>query len=303
MKITEDDLNDLFTAKEDDESLEKSRDDFYKKLDSKAVNVKVGHKKIGESINDELAIRRVRKTIQAIPQKKRKKSEGPSELTLKALFFSGIIGFLLFIALNFSSYFQQFQWAYYNDYLGRRMPSATDDTKKSPTAAPSTTPTPVSQPLTNVVAPDGLPDLSKPESNELSIEKISITAPVIWNIEENDIIENLINGVVHYKGTSLPGEGGNVFITGHSSNYFWVKSDYNNIFALLDKLVVGDKIKVRKGKINYYYKVVETKVIKPSEVGVLQDTNKELLSLMTCYPVGTSLNRLIVQAELDHTSY
>ena len=45
----------------------------------------------------------------------------------------------------------------------------------------------------------------------------------------------------------------------------------------------------------------EKTVVKPGNVKALQsrDPNKKELSLMTCWPIGTNLNRLIVFAELQ----
>ncbi|PJA20606.1 hypothetical protein COX60_01265, partial [Candidatus Berkelbacteria bacterium CG_4_10_14_0_2_um_filter_35_9_33_12] len=37
-------------------------------------------------------------------------------------------------------------------------------------------------------------------------------------------------------------------------------------------------------------------VVSPKEVEVLNPQDHSLVSLMTCYPVGTTLNRMIVQA-------
>ena len=132
--------------------------------------------------------------------------------------------------------------------------------------------------------------------SELIIPQIQVKAPIIWNVDPADITKNLEKGVVHYKGTGLPDEVGNVFITGHSSYYSWAQGDYKTVFALLDKLQISDKIYIQyKGK-NLVYQVTKTEVVLPDDISALNTTNTKTLTLMTCVPMGTNLRRLIVTA-------
>ena len=49
----------------------------------------------------------------------------------------------------------------------------------------------------------------------------------------------------------------------------------------------------------YVYQIKEKEVIRPGDVSVLKRNNKKNeLSLMTCWPVGTTLKRLIITGEL-----
>lgn len=116
-------------------------------------------------------------------------------------------------------------------------------------------------------------------------------------------MEELRKWVVRYPGTAEPGEDGNVFIFGHSSNYPWVKSEYNSVFALLDQLQDGDEIIIYYFQKKYVYKVKERTVVKPGDVKTLEarDHTKKELSLMTCWPVGTTLERMIIFAELEES--
>lgn len=119
-----------------------------------------------------------------------------------------------------------------------------------------------------------------------------------WNALEDQIRESLLQGVVHYPGTAEPGDRGNVFLTGHSSNVFWQKSIYNSVFALLPRISEGDDIYITFGQENFHYRVISKKEVMPSDVGVLEQGDGHTLTLMTCTPVGTNLKRLIVTAEL-----
>lgn len=147
--------------------------------------------------------------------------------------------------------------------------------------------------------------------DRIAIPSLDINAPLIapslgleaiesedWNVLEDEIRDSLLQGVVHYPGTANPGKKGNFFVTGHSSNVFWESSAWNTIFALLPQIEIGTEIIVTKDQRNYVYVVTEKKEVSPKEVSVLQQGGDYKMTLMTCTPVGTTLNRLVVTAEL-----
>ncbi len=138
--------------------------------------------------------------------------------------------------------------------------------------------------------------------NTLYIEKLGITVPIIFSksSKESDIQEALIDGVAHYPGTALPGEPGNVYIVGHSSDNPWSKGKYTTVFARLPELTKGDLIKITDEEAQTFtYQVLETKIISARDFTVLsQPSDKKLLTLQTSYPIGTSLRRFVVIAEL-----
>jgi sortase A len=149
----------------------------------------------------------------------------------------------------------------------------------------------------------GLEDLT---NNEIVIPKIDVRAPMIWDspVDEATMMENLKHGVVHYKGAAKPGEKsedgeGNVFISGHSSYYWWDDGKYKTVFVNLDQMNIGDEVGVGYDDYIYIYKVFEKIIVSPDEVSVInQDTDKHIMSIMTCWPIGTDSKRLIVKAEL-----
>lgn len=141
------------------------------------------------------------------------------------------------------------------------------------------------------------PTFIRSSEARLVVPKIGVEAPIIWNVEESEINNRLVNGVVHSKGTALPGEVGNIFIIGHSSYYSWVQSDYKDIFALLDKLASGDKIFIRYETALLTYEVSDSQVVSPNRLDVMDQPPGYTLTLMTCVPVGTNLNRLVVTAK------
>lgn len=157
-------------------------------------------------------------------------------------------------------------------------------------ASSSNHPVPIAIPVDPIVT------MMQAKTNEIYIPKINVSAPVIWNVPENNQMPSLENGVAQYSGTALPGQIGNVFIYGHSSYYWWDKGGYKEIFALLDQLQTSDKIYINYESKVYVYVVTAQKVVSPKDTNVLNPTSTPTLSLMTCVPVGTSLNRLVVTA-------
>lgn len=134
---------------------------------------------------------------------------------------------------------------------------------------------------------------------QIIINKINVTAPVNFTetrINQYVFLQDLHNGTVHYPGTALPGQTGNVAIFGHSSGVWWEAGNYKFVFTLLDKLTYNDQIFVDYKGIRYVYQVYNTKVVMPDDMTVLNQGGNHILTLITCTPVGTSQKRLIVQA-------
>jgi sortase A len=134
----------------------------------------------------------------------------------------------------------------------------------------------------------------------LYIPKIGVDAPIIPNVDGNneDIYNKALeSGVAHFQGTGLPGQGSNIFIFGHSSFYPNRPGNYKTVFKKLGNLKIGDEIIVRYNGQDYIYLVNQKKQVKTSDVQYLAPTPSEQLSLMTCWPPGTTKYRLIVIAK------
>lgn len=145
----------------------------------------------------------------------------------------------------------------------------------------------------------GIKKYSKPvwQENHLVIPKLSLNVPIVWNVPYDKSLEYLSQGVIHTKGTALPAQSGNVFISGHSS-YFW-DGPYSSIFSVIHNLQNGDEIAIVWQGYTYNYRVYNKVVVLPNQVEYLnQDRSKHMLTLMTCTPIGTDWKRLIVQAKL-----
>jgi len=144
-----------------------------------------------------------------------------------------------------------------------------------------------------------------PEGTYLKIPKIKVYAPILFPKanDEATIQKYLQKGLVHYYGTAQPGEVGNTFITGHSSNFWWIEGKYNYVFVNLDKLVTNDEVIIYHQGNKYVYQVTGKVTVSPSDTSVLAQTDIPTLSLMTCTPPGTNWKRLIVKLKQTAPKY
>jgi sortase A len=154
----------------------------------------------------------------------------------------------------------------------------------------------------NIVV-DPTTDVVVSQEPRLIIPKINVDVPVSYDIGTDNASQMaaMANGLAHFPvagASSHPGEVGNTVLAGHSSNDLFDSGDYKFIFAQLDKLNVGDSVYANyKGK-RYTYVVTKTQVVAPTDVAALvYPTTKPILTLLTCTPLGTALNRLLVTAE------
>lgn len=123
----------------------------------------------------------------------------------------------------------------------------------------------------------------------LNLEKVAVL------VDNNELIERL----AHLPGTALPGEKGNVFISGHSAvnPFLGVKKAY---FAKLNDMKKGDEILLEAKGINFKYQVIDLKVVDPKETWVIAppETGGRYITLMTCVPPGLNFKRLVVLGKM-----
>ncbi|MDA1208415.1 MAG: sortase [bacterium] len=145
----------------------------------------------------------------------------------------------------------------------------------------------------------------------LSIPAISMRAPVLlpsrrfwdarlWSMLEKQMQVGLRSGVVAYPHSPAPGINGSLIIAGHSSppDALAAESEFSKVFARLPELQVGDKISVSyKGKA-IKYEVTDSIVVSPTHTDILKQQSEEgILKLITCFPIGTTKDRMIVTAK------
>ena len=134
------------------------------------------------------------------------------------------------------------------------------------------------------------------------IPKIGANAAIVPNVDPHDsnIYQvALTKGVAHAKGTAMPGQPGNIFLFSHSSVNFYEAVRYNSIFYLLTKLEFGDEINLYYQGNKYSYKVTSKTIVPATSVQYLKGlgNGRQTVTLMTCWPPGTTYKRLLVIAE------
>jgi sortase A len=125
----------------------------------------------------------------------------------------------------------------------------------------------------------------------LEIPRLGLSAILI----EGDDAKALRRAVGHVPGTPLPGQSGNIALTGHRDTFF----------RPLRYIRENDTIVVTTLRGEFRYRVVSMRVVTPDDVAVLNASEGEILTLVTCYPfyfVGAAPDRFIVRAERIYSS-
>lgn len=135
--------------------------------------------------------------------------------------------------------------------------------------------------------------------NGITIPRIFVDEPVIYNVDPNDqraYNDALKHGIAHASGTAFPGDSGLSYFFAHSSTPSLVHQ-FNAVFYLLNKLVVGDEIYIWHEGHRYDYQVSDKHITTPGDVSFLrQNYDTQTIVLQTCWPPGTTLKRLLVFA-------
>ncbi len=142
--------------------------------------------------------------------------------------------------------------------------------------------------------------MSKYTKDGITIPAIFIDESVIYNVDPNDAkqySEALKKGIAHASGTAFPGAGGMGYYFAHSSTPSFV-SQYNAVFYLLHKLEIQDEIYVFHDGKRYDYAVYAKQIVDPKDTAFLRYKNTaETIVLQTCWPPGTTSERLLVFAK------
>jgi sortase A len=144
-------------------------------------------------------------------------------------------------------------------------------------------PEPVEQDYGDVDSGDGLA--------RLKIPKIGVDYIVVAGVS----VQDLRDGPGHFPNTPLPGQYGNSAIAGH-------RTTFGAPFYDLDHLQPGDEIQVfTKLGGAYVYVVTDSIVVNPTDYHVITDSDptKATITLVTCTPIRTAKQRLVVHGTLD----
>lgn len=134
---------------------------------------------------------------------------------------------------------------------------------------------------------------------EIFIPAIGVRAPIIGGTftvaEVNDALKK---GVALWPGSVGIGNKGASIFLGHSSAPFSYSGKYATVFSRLGDLEQGDTIELWLGGILYEYRVRDRIIVNPraNKTELLSSSGQTLL-LVSCWPLGTDWNRIVVRAD------
>lgn len=127
----------------------------------------------------------------------------------------------------------------------------------------------------------------KNEIWQIQIPSINLTA----NIQNGTDKEILNKYVGHFKETQL--EYGNIGLAAHNRGY------EVNYFSKLKELKEGDEIIYKYNKTERIYEVVKNKIIKDTDIEILENTEENILTLITCVENEPEYRRCVQAKEKD----
>jgi sortase A len=112
-----------------------------------------------------------------------------------------------------------------------------------------------------------------------------------YNIVQGTDTGNLEEGPGHYPSTAFPGMGQTMAIAGHRTTYLAP-------FRFINQLKPGDRISITMRYGKFTYVVQYLRIVKPTDVAVIDDVGYERLVLSACNPIYSAAQRIIVFARL-----
>ncbi len=143
------------------------------------------------------------------------------------------------------------------------------------------------------------------DENRITILSLDVTASVVetGGTTEKEYREALDRGVVHFPGTSYPGENGMTVLLGHSAPPGWPKIKHDWVFTDINNLKEGDEIEICYNNKLTVYTVIDEEIGKSiyqvgDDVPPLYNEieGKKEAVLMSCWPPGSSESRIGVRA-------
>lgn len=110
----------------------------------------------------------------------------------------------------------------------------------------------------------------------LNIPKIDLRAI----IKEGTDMQTLRHSIGHFEETPMPWESGNSAIAGHR------QYTYGEFFNRVDEIDPGDLIEIETLNGTIKYRVDKKEVIEPTQIEVLDNTDEDSLTIITCVKGG-----------------
>jgi sortase A len=137
---------------------------------------------------------------------------------------------------------------------------------------------------------DSLLDAGDGLMGRIQIPSIALDLPMYHGTDDS----TLLKGVGHLRGTSLPvgGENTHAVLTGHRG------LANAEMFTRLNEVQLGDDFTISTFGRVLTYRVVSTQVVEPDDTRSLKAVaGKDLVTLVTCTPLGINTQRIFVTGE------
>jgi sortase A len=148
------------------------------------------------------------------------------------------------------------------------------------------------------------PPIDLNTSSVIRLPTLPDPIPLIYSdtLDEATIQQHLKQGAVVLPLGTAFGEPGNVVITAHSSGTESF-GPYRFAFSQLSELAVGSSYSISTPTANYNYRVYAKEIVWPHEVDKLPQGDRSTVTLVTCWPLWTNFQRLLVHSELTGVDY
>ncbi|MDD5475973.1 MAG: sortase [Syntrophales bacterium] len=142
---------------------------------------------------------------------------------------------------------------------------------------------------------------TKEEGKILEVPALNLYVPIVFatSVAEKDLKDDLDRGVVLFPGTSIPGEGGQAVILGHSAPEGWPNIKHDWVFSDLEDLKEGDEVIVHWDKRKMTYRVSETIFIDRGAMLPEEKEGEDSLIMISCWPPGKNIRRIAVVSFLQ----
>jgi sortase A len=146
------------------------------------------------------------------------------------------------------------------------------------------------RPLITEITPAPLPTVEpQPQGQPVRIVIPSVGVDAL--VVQGDDWDTLKLGVGHHIGSTNPGQRGNMVLSAHNDIY-------GEIFRHLADVQLEDEIIVHTTTRAYRYVVRAKRIIKPTQVEVMDPTREPVVTLISCYPYLIDTQRIVVIGEL-----
>lgn len=108
-------------------------------------------------------------------------------------------------------------------------------------------------------------------------------------VKEGTDNQTLKNYIGMFKGAALPGQVGNFSVAAHNNIY-------TEIFRNLNKVNIGDEVKVTTKTSTYIYKITSKQTVSPTSIEVINNSDKREITLITCNYNASA--RIVLKGEL-----